>query len=88
MAIFAVLADNPNAELGKRIESLYPTDFYKLTESQWLVMADTIPRTLSEQLDVRAGKFGRVIVLRTEGRAAGFHASSVWEWIRQKNGDA
>lgn len=84
MAIFAVLADKPNADLALKIRTLYPTDFYALTDSQWLVSADTIPQTLAEQLDVRAGKYGSVIVIRTTGSAAGWHTKTVWEWLTQK----
>ena len=84
MAVFAVLADKPNAELAKKIAELYPTDHYVLTQSQWLVSADMITQTLAEQLEVRAGKYGRVIVVGTNGSASGWYAKTVWEWITQK----
>ena len=83
MALFAVLADTPNPGLEQQISTLFP-GFYKLTDSQWLVSADVIPQTLAEQLDIRAGKFGRVIVVGLTGSASGWHSKTVWEWISQK----
>jgi hypothetical protein len=85
MAVFAVLADNPNEKLGAKIVELYPTDHYKLTDSQWLVAADTIPQNLAEQLGVRTGTFGKVIVIRATASASGWHNQTVWEWLRQKS---
>lgn len=84
MAIFAVLTDKPNPELGKKIEALYPRDFYKITDSQWLISADSIPRSLAGQLDLRTGSFGRALVIGVTGTASGWHSKTVWEWIAQK----
>ena len=84
MPLFAVLTDKPNAELGEKIGQLYPRDFHKLSDTQWLVSADTIPRAMSEELGVREGKYGRVMVIQTTGAAAGWHNRSAWDWINQK----
>jgi hypothetical protein len=84
MAVFVVLADKSNTELGRKIATLYPADHYEITDSQWLISADTIPQTIAEQLEIRTGKFGRAIVIRTTGSAAGWHTKTVWEWITQK----
>lgn len=84
MALFAVLADKPNPALEAKITALYPADYYKLTDSQWLVSADIIPQTLGEQLGVRTGTHGRVIVLGLTGSSSGWHSGTVWEWITQK----
>lgn len=83
MAIFAVLADKPNPELGKKIAELYPRDHYELSASQWLLKADSIPRTLAEELGVRSGSFGRVMIIRTTGEASGWHSKTSWQWLTQ-----
>jgi len=88
MAIFAVLADKPSSALGEKIAELYPRDHYVLSTTQWLVKADTIPRTLAEELDIRGGTYGRAIVIRTTGEASGWHSKSVWQWLTQKTKDA
>ena len=84
MTIFAVLTDRPQPALAQKIAELYPTDFYALTDSQWLISADTIAQTLAEQLDIRTGKFGRAVVLRASSNASGWHTKTVWEWLTQK----
>jgi hypothetical protein len=87
MAIFAVLTDKPCPALGEKIAELYPRDFYKLSDAQWLLRADIIARSLAEQLDIRSGKYGRAIVIRTTGSASGWHSKTVWEWLTQKASD-
>ena len=84
MAIFAVLADKPSDELGRRIAALYPDDHYVVSANQWLISADTITQTLAENLDVRTGTYGRVLVLGATGSSSGWHAKSAWEWLTQK----
>jgi len=84
MAVFAVLADKPNDKLGEKIAALYPTDHYKLSETQWLISADAISQTVAEQLGIRKGAYGRVIVIRTTGSASGWHNKTAWEWLSQK----
>jgi hypothetical protein len=84
MAIFVVLAEKPNAELAKKIASEFPADFYTITDTQWLIYADTIPQTVAEQLGIRTGKFGRVIVIKASTSASGWHSKTVWEWLNQK----
>ena len=88
MAIFAVLADKANEALKAKIAQLYPADHYILAENEWLVSADMIAQTLAEQLDVRTGQFGRVLVVAVTGKAAGWHSQTVWDWITQKGSGA
>jgi hypothetical protein len=84
MAIFVVLAEKPNADLARKIGAEYPADFYTLSDSQWLISADTIAHNLAEKLDVRTGKFGSVIVIKASSSASGWHNKTVWEWLTQK----
>ncbi len=84
MAIFVVLAEAPNAELANKIATEFPADFYTITDSQWLIAADSIPHNVAEKLDVRTGKFGRVLVIQGSTSASGWHSKTVWEWLTQK----
>jgi hypothetical protein len=84
MAVFVVLAEEPNEELAQKIATEFPADFYTLTDRQWLISADSIPQTVAEQLGVRSGKFGRVIVIKASTSASGWHSKTVWEWLNQK----
>ena len=84
MAIFVVLADKPNKELATKIAKEFPSDHYVLNDSQWLVSADAIARSVAEQLGIRSGKFGRAIVLPTSSSGSGWHSKTLWEWLGQK----
>lgn len=85
MAIFAVLAEKPDPELGAQIAALYPTDHFQLAPTQWLVSANAIAKDLAQQLNIREGERGRVIVLRASETASGWHKLSLWEWLKQKS---
>ena len=84
MAIFAVLAEKADPALGKKVAEKYPKDSYELTPSQWLVAADTIPRQLADELDIREGRHGKAIVIRVSGSSSGWHKKTFWEWLNQK----
>ncbi|MBV9932445.1 MAG: hypothetical protein JO013_16085 [Alphaproteobacteria bacterium] len=88
MTIFAVMAEKPNPELARKIASLFPNQFCTLTDSQWLIVDDAIPREVSEKLGVREGEYGRVMVIQTTGAGAGWHNKTVWEWLNQKTASA
>jgi hypothetical protein len=84
MPIFAVLADKPNPALGAELEKLYPGQVYILTDSQWLLNADSIAQTVSNRLELKDGKYDRVLVIQASTSAAGWHKKTVWEWLGQK----
>lgn len=84
MAVFAVLIDKPNAKLGEVISTKYPNDHFKISDNHWIVRADSITKEVAENLDVRTGAFGRVVVLGLTGSRSGFHVKTVWEWLDQK----
>ena len=84
MSVFAIMSDRPNPELGERVKELFPRDYYQLSDAGWLVVAETAATPLAEQLDIRQGRFGRVLVIQTRGTGAGWHGKAVWEWLRAK----
>ena len=87
MAIFVVLSEAVLPDLKTKITTFFPNDHYELTPTQWLLSADTIPSSLADQLGTREnGLGGRVIIIQTTGSAAGWHANTAWEWLRQKRG--
>lgn len=86
MSIFVVIAEKPSAALDKRIVELYQDNFYKISDTQWLVSAGTTANSLAELLGVRSADYGRAVVVETTGSAAGFHAKTLWEWLNSKGG--
>lgn len=87
MAIFAVLADEPHPELGAKIISMFPGDqSLRLSDCQWLISAPLISQALADQLDVKSGVYGRVLVLLATASGSGWHSKSVWEWLTLKTG--
>lgn len=82
MAIFVVLSDNANAELGRKIAEIYPENHYQITTNQWLISADKIVKEVVESLGA-PGAFGRIVVFKVD-TYFGYHATSLWEWLTLK----
>jgi hypothetical protein len=84
MTIFAVLAEADNPRLAEQVERIYP-DAYKLVPNmQWLVDASGTPKSVADALDIRDGKYGRVVVLQGTANGAGWHYRSLWDWVTAK----
>lgn len=89
MAVFVVLAEHPNKQLGQKVIEAFPNDHYVLDDRSWLVSANVISRKVSDLLeitsdeDILAGKMGRAIVFAIDGYY-GFHDKDIWEWINLK----
>lgn len=84
MSVFAIIspmASNPKLET--KIQELYPKDYYKLFENQWMVCSGGTAQELSEKLEINKeeGNTGPAIVFSVAsywGRAN----PNIWEWIK------
>ena len=85
MPLYAVIAEKDNPELGAKIASQFPTDYIEVTPAQWLLSADMIPNQLGDQLGVRTGALGRVLILEVTGSGSGWHSTRIWQWLRLKS---
>ena len=84
MAIFAVLSEKAiNEELGSKIAEV-SADILKLGPTHWLIEAESTARSLADALDIREGKFGRVIVLQALPTGSGWEIKSLWDWLNSK----
>jgi hypothetical protein len=82
MAIFAVLSEEPNAKLEARLDKMFEGDLkLKISDSQWLVVADKLAGTLADEIGIKKGEYGRVIVLRASSSGSGWHRKSIWDWL-------
>jgi hypothetical protein len=85
MPLFAVIAANPNADLAARIDALFPTATQKINDRTWLVDAETTASVLSDQLEIRGGARGLVLVIQVvPGGASGWQVKSLWDWLGLK----
>ena len=84
MSLFAVIAAAPNAELAARINSLFPTTNLKINDKTWLIDAETVANALAEQLEVRAGARGLVLVIQALPNASGWQPKNIWDWLALK----
>ena len=85
MTIFAVIPDAPQPGLAAKINELFPDGkSYGLNDRSWIVESDSLTQALSEELGVRDGTYGRVLILRASTSGAGYHAKSLWEWLTSK----
>ncbi len=87
MPVFAVVLDEPSDALNQRIRKSFPVDSVSVSDRQWLIVADTTARALAEQLDLRGGGAGRVMVMEIVGMPSGWHGKSTWEWLKAKLAD-
>lgn len=85
MAVFLVLSDRANPQLGAKIKEAYPENFYEIAnDNQWAVATgDVTTNDVKNKLGLQEGPYGRVVVFKTSG-SAGWHKKSLWEWLALK----
>lgn len=85
MAVFAVIAAQPQPELEKRIADLFPAAHIRVNDRTWLVESDSLPGMLADQLELRAGARGLALVIQVEpGSVSGWQPKSTWGWLSLK----
>lgn len=85
MPIFAVIAAGPNAELEARIGALFPTANQRVNDRTWLIDAETTATLLADQLEIRGGARGLVLVIQViPSGASGWQVKSLWDWLALK----
>ena len=80
MPTFLIISDKPNPPLEKTIKEAYPDDCYIISKNHWLIDAEETTGDLAEELGVRDGSFGKVIVFRVDSYS-GYHSKNLWEWL-------
>ena len=89
--IFAIVLDDSNEEVEKRIEKRVETDSYfrwhKHNDRLYLVLVDETMLTRDVAEDIGIGAMGegepsgRGAVFKLNGAFAGFSKNSLWEWL-------
>lgn len=89
MTIFAILMPTPQPGIEQEIMKIFPNDFLKLNETQWLVSGVGTAIDISGKLGIHRptgsteAPTGSAVVLATSsyfGRAP----SNVWDWFKVK----
>ena len=83
MAIFVVLPLVPMPSLAQKIAEIFPTDFYRLSDTQFLVSTTGTTVELCERLGINSGEINSTIVFATSGYY-GRAPNVIWEWIKAK----
>lgn len=87
MPTFAVILNEPSAEVERRIRDAYPDPAHmRLSPTAWLVAGDMPVRELAERVGlVGHGESGSAvgIALRLDGAYSGKTYDSIWEWFEQ-----
>ena len=87
MPTFAVILNESNAEVERRIRDAYPDPAHmRLSPTAWLVAGDMPVRELAERVGlVGHGESGSAvgIALRLDGAYSGKTYDSIWEWFEQ-----
>jgi hypothetical protein len=87
MAAFVVISLIPNAPLGAKIVSVYPTAHLPLTPMVWLVSdVGVTTKDVCDKIDIKADGFASAVVVKVESYF-GFASPHVWEWLKTKTVD-
>lgn len=88
VAIFAILMPTPQPLLIAKIVKVFPNDYLRLNETQYLISSSRTVQSLAMKLGLGAGEQGQPIT----GSAVIFATSSywgraptpVWDWMKAK----
>lgn len=84
MTIYLIRSPVPNANLAKKIESIFRDNWLILSEREWLVSTEgTTTKDICDKLGVTDGSIGNAIVFATSGYF-GRAETSIWEWMKAK----
>ncbi len=81
MAIYLIISDLQNAELGKRVSNVFPEHHFKLSEFCWAVVSENkTSSSVRDLLELTGGAYGRTVVVKSAG-VSGWFRKGLWEWL-------
>ena len=83
MAIFAVMLIGPSPPFATKLTTDFAGNFYKVSDTQWLVSATGTAVEISNRLGITDGSTGAGFVFATAGYF-GRAPTDAWEWIKAK----
>jgi len=87
MALFAIIGIKPKPELAVTVERDYAGKFIKVAPDHWIVIGEGTAQAVSDNLGVRGGGLGTVIIYNFVGYY-GFAPTNIWEWLKSNGGAA
>ena len=83
MTQHAIILDQENSEIAKRIEEGYPGS-YRINSTCFLVRTDDLTAKVAANVGIKGDKQIQDavgVVLKLNGAYSGFASSSIWEWF-------
>lgn len=85
MAVFAILPKAKSPELESRIKAAVPeTDYYKVSDVQYLVSVDLTARQLADKLEITFNRDLPPTAVLSVSNYSGRHSPDMWEWMKLK----
>ena len=85
MAVFAVVLNEANPDVMKRLEEACP-NHYRLNDTFLLVQGDALAETVAVSVGIKGDdriEAARGVVFRLNMAYAGYSVRSLWDWLRQ-----
>jgi hypothetical protein len=81
MALFAIIGIDPKPGLAAAVERDYAGKFVVVASNHWIVNGEGTAKSVSDNLGVRGGSLGNVIIYNVAGYY-GFAPTNLWEWLK------
>ena len=86
MAIFAIVSDSPLEELAKRIEEVFPDEYYEVSEHAWLVYSSLTTKEVGEKVGLVPGEIEGPALVFLVQNYTGMEVKDTWEWLNSRRG--
>lgn len=83
MTIFLIASLTDSSGLKAAIARAFPQDHFVVSDTQFLVSANTTPKGIFDLLDMDNAQFGNVLIVGVSGYF-GWHQKEMWDWIGLK----
>ena len=83
MTVFAVVLNEPNAEVERRLDSSYP-GFFRFSDTFYLAQTDDIADSVAARIGIKGDErieAARGVVFKLNRSYAGFTTRSLWDWL-------
>ena len=85
MPVFAVVLNEPNAEVERRLGQEYP-GYFRFTDTVFLVDSDGIADSIATAAGIKGDdriEAARGVVFKLNSAYAGFTVRALWDWLSQ-----
>ncbi len=85
MPVFAVVLNEPNAEVERRLNDSYPGHF-RFSDTFYLVQTDDIADSIANGVGIKGDNRiepARGVVFKLNRSYAGFTTRALWDWLSQ-----